>query len=90
MTGAEVGPTYAQQLDSLNNMLDLKLSKVNRLEVLHSACELLYQQDLDQKQLVSYAQEGVELAKTLDDVEKGSDMAVWILRANIYLSLIHI
>lgn len=82
----DIGKTSNEQLDSLHKMLALNLlPRTERLDALHSACELLYKLDLDQKQLVSYAEEGVQIAKKLNDVEKGSDMAVWILRANIYV-----
>ena len=35
--------------------------------------------------LITYAEEGVDLAMNLDSIVKGSDLAVWILRSNIYL-----
>lgn len=72
-------------IDSLDRLLQTKLSKFSRLDILHEACELLYKNDADNELLYHYAKEGVELAIKLDAHEKGSDLAVWILRANIYL-----
>lgn len=72
-------------LDSLEQLLDTKLSRFNRLDVLHHACKVLYKEDSDYEQLYLYAKEGVEIAQELGEIEKGSDLAVWILRANIYL-----
>ncbi len=74
-----------QKLDSLNTKLSLDLSETARLDVLHKACEILYKEDLDRNYLITYAEEGIEIAKKINDVDKGSDLAVWILRANIYL-----
>lgn len=74
-----------KRLDSLENLLTTKLSRYNKLDVLHHACQILYQKDSNYEQLYTYAKEGVELAKELNDVEKGADLAVWILRANIHL-----
>lgn len=74
-----------QAIDSLDRLLQTKLSKFSRLDILHKACELLYKNDTDNELLYHYAKEGVELAKKLDAHEQGSDLAVWILRANIYL-----
>ncbi len=77
--------TITEQLDSLNQKLSLEISKSERLETLHKACEVLYKEDLDRNKLISYAKEGIEIAKKINNVNKGSDLAVWILRANIYL-----
>jgi len=73
------------KIDSLQSQLSLKLSCAERLDILHQACDLLYRQDLNYQKLLLFAEEGIQHAKKLKDVEKGSDLAVWILRANIYL-----
>ncbi len=81
---ADVGEPNIE-LDSLSRLLDGDLSKTNRLNVLHHACQLIYGQDSDHERLINYAEEGVDLAMKLDSIVKGSDLAVWILRSNIYL-----
>jgi len=65
-----------QAIDSLDRLLQTKLSKFSRLDILHKACELLYKNDTDNELLYHYAKEGVELAKKLDAHEQGSDLAV--------------
>lgn len=82
-------PVKHHKLDSLNNLLNSKLSKYNRLDVLHHACSILYKEDINQEQLYKHAKEGIEIAKELEAIEMGSDLAVWILRANIYLRSYH-
>lgn len=72
-------------LDSLSMLLQTDVNKAKRLGILHHACKILYEQDSDHERLITYAKEGVEIAISTDDVEMGSDLAVWILRANIYL-----
>jgi len=74
-----------QHLDSLETVLKSELGSEARLAALHTACSLLYKQDIDHVLLFQYAKEGVILAQEQNDIEKGSDLAVWILRANIYL-----
>ena len=74
-----------QTLDSLQILLDSKLSDTKRLDALHHACSILYKEDSNQELLYDYAKEGVEIAKELGQIDKGADLAVWILRANIYL-----
>jgi len=76
-------------LDSLNNLLDSQLTKTDRLKILHQASGILYKEDSDNVLLFNYAKEGVELAKELNAIDQGSDLAVWILRANIYLRSYH-
>ncbi len=76
-------------LDSLSQVLASTISDETRLSTLHQACKLLHQEDGNNVLLHDYAKTGIELAKQLDDVEKGSDLAVWILRANIYLRSYH-
>ena len=87
----EASPTTRTSLtlDSLSQVLASSISKETRLNTLHQACKLLHQEDGNNVLLHDYAKEGIELAKNLDDVEKGSDLAVWILRANIYLRSYH-
>ncbi len=76
-------------IDSLDRLLDTKLSQFNRLDILHQASSILYKNDTNYELLYDYAKEGIELAQKLKDVDKGADLAVWILRANIYLRSYH-
>ena len=80
---ADVNSNY--ELDSLSSLLKKSNNCENRLDVLHHACKLLYKMDNNHELLIKYAEEGFEIAETYQNIEKGADLAVWILRANIYL-----
>ena len=72
-------------LDSLEHALNSKLPRAERLNTLHQLCKILYGNDSDQELLRTYAEEGIAIAQDLNLHERGSDLAVWILRANIFL-----
>ncbi len=73
------------QLDSLTTLLDEKLNRSERINVLHHACKLLYASDDNHEMLSRYGIEGFNLAKKYGNYDQGSDFAVWIIRSNIYL-----
>ena len=80
----QAAPAYVS-IDSLENLLDTNLSQYSRLDILYQTCELLSKKDSEHLKMLDYAHDGLKIAQNLNQVEKGSNLAGWIIRANIYL-----